>query len=103
MSAYAPGQLFGDDVRYAHLRLERIVGTLPLGLRGDLRIGMALESGRVGVPYAETTRVGQLHSAALYLGGETPFGPAYIGYGRGSSGVANFYLFMGTPTSLGLP
>jgi len=97
LSAYAPGQLFGDDIRYAHVRLERIVGTLPMGLRGDLRMGLALESGRVGLPYAETARTGRLHSATLYLGGETPLGPAYIGFGRGGAGVSNIYLFLGTP------
>lgn len=97
MSAYAPGQLFGDDIQYGHVRLERIIGTLPLGLRGDLRVGLALESGRVGLPYAETARIGRLHSTTLYVGGETPLGPAYIGYGRGTAGASNVYLFLGTP------
>ncbi|WP_293660147.1 hypothetical protein [Rhodoferax sp. OV413] len=69
MSAYAPGQLFGDDIHYSHVRVERIVGTLPMGLRGDMRMGFALEAGRVGVPYAETARTGALQSVTLYVGG----------------------------------
>ena len=36
-------------------------------------------------------------NATLYLGGETPFGPAYIGLGYSGSGVANLFLFIGTP------
>jgi NTE family protein len=53
LSAYATGQLIGDDIGYAHLRAERIVGRLPLGLRGDMRLGLALETGKVGKPYTE--------------------------------------------------
>jgi NTE family protein len=36
-------------------------------------------------------------SLAVYLGGETPFGPAYIGAGYSTSGVANLFLFVGVP------
>ena len=97
LSAYAPGQLFGDDIHYSHVRAERIVGTLPLGLRGDMRMGLALESGRVGVPYSETARTGVLHSATLYVGGETPLGPVYIGLAQGKVGLSKIYLFLGTP------
>ena len=28
----------GDSLRYAHVRAERVIGTMPLGLRGDLRV-----------------------------------------------------------------
>ncbi len=97
LSSYAPGQLFGDGVAYAHLRAERIVGTLPLGLRGDMRLGLALEAGRLARPYATPKGDDWLGSLALYLGGETPLGPAYLGLGLGRSGAANVYLFIGTP------
>ena len=36
LSAFASGQLVGDDATYGSLRIERILGTLPLGLRGDM-------------------------------------------------------------------
>jgi NTE family protein len=97
LSAFATDQLIGDDIRYAHLRAERIVGHLPLGLRGDMRLGMALEAGKVGLPYAEVRFTGWLDSATAYLGGETPFGPVYIGLSRSSQGPTNAYLFLGTP------
>ncbi|MCT6647313.1 hypothetical protein N4G37_14710, partial [Enterococcus faecalis] len=54
LSAYAYGQLLGDNMRYASLRAERIVGRAPLGLRGDMRAGLALEIGKMGTPYTET-------------------------------------------------
>jgi NTE family protein len=49
LTAYGAGQLLGDEVSYAHVRAERIIGRLPAGLRGDMRIGFALE-GRQGGP-----------------------------------------------------
>jgi NTE family protein len=97
LSGFATGQLLGDDVRYASLRTERIVGRLPLGLRGDMRFGIALEAGKVGLPFTETHRTGWLNSATAYLGGETPFGPVYLGIGHSSAGPTNAYLFIGTP------
>lgn len=97
LSGFASGQLVGDDVRYAHLRGERIVGRLPLGLRGDMRLGLALEAGRVGRPYTETGRRGWLDSTTVYLAGETPLGPVALGIGRSSAGSTNAYLQIGTP------
>ncbi len=97
LTGFASGQLLGDDVAYGHLRAERIIGRLPLGLRGDMRLGVALETGRVAQPYALQKRGGWLQSLALYLGGETPLGPVYVGVGRGTGGSTNAYLFIGTP------
>ena len=97
LSGFATGQLRGDDVRFASLRTERIVGRLPLGLRGDMRFGLALEAGKVGRPYTETNRTGWLNSFTAYLGGETPIGPVYLGVGHSSAGPTNAYLFIGTP------
>jgi len=97
LTGYASGQLIGDNVSYTHLRLERIVGRLPMGLRGDMRLGLALEAGKVGTPFTVQQDNGWLYSLAVYLGGETPIGPAYIGLGRGRSGSTNAYLFIGTP------
>ncbi len=97
LTGFAAGQLIGDDVAYGHVRAERIIGRLPLGLRGDMRLGVAVEAGRVGMPYTLQKRAGTLRGAALYLGGETPLGSVYVGLGRASGGAVNAYLFVGTP------
>ena len=97
LSGFASGQLNGDDIRYGGVRFEKIIGRLPLGLRGDMRAGLALEAGKVGTPYTETNRTGWLKSTTLYLGGETPIGPVYLGYGRSDASSSNVYLFIGTP------
>lgn len=97
LSGFAVGQLAGDKLSYTHLRAERIVGTMPLGLRGDMRVGFAPETGRVGVPLSEPRRTGWLDSATIYLGGETVLGPVYFGLGYSSSGTRNAYLTVGSP------
>jgi len=97
LTGFAAGQLIGDHVAYGHVRAERIIGRLPLGLRGDMRLGLALEAGRVGEPYTRQKREGLLRGAALYVGGETPLGSVFVGLGRASGGAYNAYLFLGTP------
>ena len=98
MTAFARDQMLGDDASYAGLRIERIIGTLPLGLRGDMRLGLALEVSRMGLRYTETGLKPRQDSIGVYLGGETPFGPIFIGYGySNSSGYSNAYLLIGAP------
>jgi len=81
LAGFAESQLIGDDIPYAGLHIEKIIGHLPLGLRGDMRAGISLETGKVGKPYTETQLTGWMKSASIYVGGETPLGPVYPGYG----------------------
>ena len=97
MTAYAKGQIIGDNIGYAGVRAEQIIGSLPLGLRGDMRLGVALEVANAGSRYTETQSRGLLNSMAVYLGGETPFGPVYVGAGYSTSGVSNIFLSVGVP------
>ncbi|MBS1160242.1 MAG: Patatin [Proteobacteria bacterium] len=97
LTAFAPNQILGDDIVYAGVHAEQILGRPPLGLRGDLRVGLALEAARVGTRFTESSRSGILNSTALYVGGETPFGPVYVGFGYSTSRVSNLFLFIGTP------
>jgi len=97
LSAFSAGQLIGDSARYAHVRAERIIGRMPLGLRGDLRFGAALETAKVGRPLTPTRFTGWLNSVTLYFGGETPVGPVFVGYGHSTDGSSNAYLVIGAP------
>ncbi len=97
MTALTSQQLQGDDLRYVGLSAEQIIGTLPLGLRGDMRLGFIVEGARAGRRFTETTRDGWIDSTAFYVGGETPLGPTYVGFGYSSSGISNLFLFIGTP------
>jgi NTE family protein len=97
MAGYAQDQIVGDELAYGSLRLERIVGKMPLGLTGDLRVGVSAEAGKVNGRYTETNRDGWLQAYSIYFAGETPVGPLYFGYGSASGGASAFYMFIGTP------
>lgn len=65
LTGFAAGPRVGEDVTHAQLRGERVIGRAPLGLRGELRAGLALEAGRVGVPYTRQLRAGALLSPVV--------------------------------------
>lgn len=98
LSAYSPNQIAGDSTRYANLFAERVLGRMPLGMRGDLRAGLALELARVGGSFVPAGALGgTLSSLAAYVGGDTPFGAVYLGLAHSPAGVTNAYLFVGAP------
>lgn len=95
MSGYASNQILGDEAFYGHLRTEKIIGRMPLGLNGDLRLGFGLEAAKLEKNYTMSVGDDWLDSGVIYLGGETPFGPLYMGYGFTSRGDYNLYLQLG--------
>lgn len=97
LSGFARAQIIGESLAFGSVRGEKIVGKLPLGLRGDMRVGVALEAGKVNGRYTETSLDGWQNSLTAYVGGETPLGMVYLGYGYSSNGPGNYYLFIGTP------
>lgn len=95
LSGYASNQIIGDDTFYSHLRAERIIGRMPLGLNGDLRMGFAVEAAKLQTVYTMTDEGDWFDSGVVYLGGETPLGPLYLGYGFSFSGDYNLYFKLG--------
>ena len=97
VTAADPRKINGDDIYYGQLRVERIIGRMPLGLRGDMRGGIAFETAKISKPYNDAQYKGQINSATLFLGGETPIGLMFLGYGKTNKGDSSVYLFIGTP------
>ena len=97
LSGLAFKQLLGSDMRYLGLRSEKIISQMPLGLRGDLRIGLSLEGGTMQRRYSETQASGLVRSTSVYLGGETVLGPVYLGLAKASGNAARIFLFLGNP------
>jgi NTE family protein len=98
LSAFSVGQLIGDDATFAGMRLERVLTQLPLGLRGDMRVGAMAETGRLRTLFTETRRTGWQDSYGVYVGGEIPFGVVFVGAAHSpSSGYSNVYIVLGTP------
>ena len=97
LAGLAPGQVIGSDLRYLGLRSEKIIGRMPLGMRGDLRLGLSYEAGSMQQRYSETQGSGIIRSSGVYLGGETPLGPLYLGLAKASENDARLFLFLGNP------
>jgi NTE family protein len=97
MSGYTRDQILAGDLRFASIRGERVIGRMPLGLRGDLRVGLSLEAGKARDRFTETGLDGWQQAGAVYLGGETPLGPVFVGYGYAKGGHKSLYLFLGLP------
>lgn len=95
LSAFASNQIIADNAFYTHLRGERIIGRMPLGFNGDLRLGIGLETAKLKNAYTVNETDGWLNTAVIYLGGETPLGPAYLGFGFADGGKFNIYMQMG--------
>jgi len=95
LSAFASNQIVTDHAFYTHLRGERIIGRMPLGFNGDLRLGIGLETAKLKNAYTFNETHGWLNSAVVYLGGETPLGPAYVGLGFADDGKFNLYMQVG--------
>lgn len=100
MSGYATNQILADRALFMQVRAEKIIGHMPLGISGDLRAGLSLEGAKLNNAYTLTDVEGELlNSMAVYLGGETPIGPVFIGYGFTFSGNYNVYFQIGpSPT-----
>jgi NTE family protein len=97
LSGFTRDQILAGNTRFGSLRVEKIVGKMPLPLQGDLRFGLSLEAGKASDRFTETKLDGWLKAAAVYVGGETPIGPAYLAYGRAQGGHSTVYLFLGLP------
>ncbi len=97
LSGLAFKQILGSEMRYLGLRSEKIIGHMPLGLRGDLRIGVALEGGTMRQRYSETQGVELVRSGSIYLGGETPLGPIYLGIAKADDTAMRVFVFLGNP------
>lgn len=95
LSAFATNQIIADSALYGHLRGERIIGRMPLGLNGDMRLGIGLEGAQLKNAYTFDEDRDLLQSAVVYLGGETPLGPAYLGIGFTDDGNINLYMQVG--------
>ncbi|WP_296494843.1 BamA/TamA family outer membrane protein, partial [Rhodoferax sp.] len=92
-SGYKTGQLYGENLAYGRLmyyhRIKR--ASLLEGAYG----GVSLELGKVGDPLVFGSPEGLLKSGSLFIGADTPVGPAYLGYGRAGDGNQSFYFFLG--------
>lgn len=92
-SGYATGQLMGENLSFGRLIYSHRI--LKAGLLEGAYGGLSLEAGKVGNPLVADAPTGILRSASLFIGADTPLGPAYFGYGRARDGNSSGYFFLG--------
>jgi len=97
LSGFVRNQIIADNIRFFSLRGEKIIGRMPLGLAGDMRVGLSLETGKAAGRFTETNLEGWQQAFSIYLGGETPLGPLFLGVGKTVGGPFSLYLFIGLP------
>jgi NTE family protein len=96
LSGLRSGQLRGDRMSFARVKVMRQVGTMPAFGRG-IYVGGSFEAGKVdgGATALEFNR--SVFGGSLFLGLDTSIGPLYLGAGRASGGNHSAYLFLGRP------
>jgi len=94
-SGYASGQLVGSDILFGQVMFYRriVAGTLIEGAYG----GVSLELGNYKNPLVPGNASGDLKSMALFVGADSPIGPAYLGYGWAYDGPKTLYFYLGRP------
>ncbi len=92
-SGYKNGQLYGANLTYGRLMYYHRLWHASL-LEGAYG-GISMELGRVGDPLVSGSPEGLLKSGSLFIGSDTPIGPAYLGYGRAADGNQSFYFLLG--------
>jgi len=92
-SGYKTGQLYGENLAFGRLMYYHRIRRASL-LEGAYG-GVSLELGKVGDPLVFDSPEGLLKSGSLFIGADTPVGPAYLGYGRAADGNQSFYFFLG--------
>jgi NTE family protein len=97
LSAFAPGQIVGDEYWLGTAQLQyRLTQPMPL-LGLSVIAGLSLEAGQMRHPITEPTLTGTLQSYGVYLATNTPLGPIYVGYAESPESRGRFYFFLGTP------
>jgi len=97
LSAFAPGQLRGDDLSYGRAEVQYKL-TKPIPLLGLSVIGgLQAETGRIGKPAIDSQVTGWQNSFGVYLAANSVIGPIYFGYADSKSTRGRLYFFIGTP------
>lgn len=94
-SGYATGQLLGESLQYGRIMYYHQImrGTFMDGAYS----GFSLEATEMGEPLVPGNSTDVLKSVGIFLGTDTPIGPAYLGYGLAEDGNEAFYFYLGKP------
>jgi NTE family protein len=94
-SGYATGQLLGEGLKFGRVMYyHRLVkGALMEGAYS----GFSLEASKIDRPLVPGNSDELLKSASIFIGSDTPLGPAYLGFGQADDGNKAVYFYLGRP------
>ncbi len=97
LSGYRRNELWGPYMAFASVNYLREVGRLPSVLGGGIYIGGSLETGNTWSKGSDAGLSSLRIASSLFLAGETPLGPAYLGLGYAERGKTSLYFVLGYP------
>jgi len=95
LSGYKTDELIGSELAFGRLVYNYRVSAP--GMLDGAYVGVSLESGRIGDRVTGVDRASTRYGSSLYFAFDTPIGPVYIAYGRGSGGNQAVYFYVGQP------
>jgi NTE family protein len=94
-SGYATGQLLGESLKFGRIMYYHRL--LKGSLLDGAYSGFSLEAGKIGHPLVPGNSDDWLKSGSIFIGSDTPLGPAYLGYGQAEDGNKALYFYLGRP------
>ena len=96
LSGVSAGAIAGPHFGIGRLiYLRKLTGGEPTLFGMPAYLGASLEAGNVWQRRSDASFATTLKDGSLFLGLDTPFGPAYLGTGYGQGGHTAYYLFLG--------
>ena len=96
LSGMPKDDLSGQHVRFASLVYNYELIAADFGaIRLPLYLGASLEAGNAWNKRDEVSYGDLINAGSLFVGWNSPLGPAYFAYGRNDEGEQGLYLFLG--------
>lgn len=97
MSGYRPDSISGPYALFGSVAYLRRIGQLPSVIGGGFYAGGTLEAGNAWRESSDVSLGDLKLCGSVFLGGDTPLGPVYLGLGNGKGGDAILYFLVGLP------
>lgn len=97
LSGYRPDAVSGPYMLFGSVTYLRRIGQLPSVIGGGFYAGGTLEAGNAWRQSSDVSLNDLRLCGSVFLGGDTPIGPVYLGLGNGRGGDAILYFLVGLP------
>lgn len=96
LSGNKPGEFAGQHVRFGSLVYTYELAANDFGaITLPLYLGLSAETGNVWNDKSDIDYSDMIFSGSLFIGWDSPIGPAYFAYGDSDTGERSLYLFLG--------